>query len=87
MNFRGVTKSYHLTFRVAEANPFSAKRNADTKKKLQVMFVPRKKQWTFNFFLSGCHDNSKISGHIYFSFIEVMLHSDDSILFAVFCEK
>ena len=38
-------------------------------------------------FPSGCHGNSKILGYIYFLFIKVMLHSDVSILFAVFYEK
>ena len=39
------------------------------------------------FFLSGCHGNSKILRYIYFSLIKVMLHSDDSILFAVFTKN
>ena len=30
MNFRGVTKSYRITFGAAEPNSISAKRNADT---------------------------------------------------------
>ena len=34
VNFSYVTKSYRITFRAAEPNPFSAKRNADSKKKL-----------------------------------------------------
>ena len=34
MNFRGVTKRYRITFGAAEPNLISAKRNADTKKKL-----------------------------------------------------
>ena len=38
-------------------------------------------------FLSGCHGNSKILVHIYFSLIKVMLHSDDSISFTVFYKK
>ena len=33
MNFRDVTKRYRITFRATKANPFSAKRNANTKKK------------------------------------------------------
>ena len=38
-------------------------------------------------FLSGCHGSSKILGYICFSLITVMLHSDDSILSAVFYKK
>ena len=34
MNFMSETKIYRITFRAAEANPVSGKRNADTKKKL-----------------------------------------------------
>ena len=62
MNFRGVIKRYRITFGAAEPNSISAKRNADTKQKLQVMFNPRKKTMNIQSFLSGCHDNSKILG-------------------------
>ena len=86
MKFRGVTKSYHITFGDAEPNSISAKRNTDRKNKLLVMFIPGKIM-DIQFFLSGCHGNSKILGYIYFSLIKVMLHSDDSILFAVFYKK
>ena len=79
MNFRGVTKSCCITFGGAEPNSISAKRNADPKKKLQVMFIPRKKVMGVLTFLSGCHGNSKILGYIYFLLIAVMLHSDDNI--------
>ena len=87
MNFRGATKRYRVTFGAAKPNSICAKRNADTKKKLQVMFIPRKKVMDISSFLSGCHGNSKILGYIYFSLIKVMLHSDDSILFTVFYKK
>ena len=87
MNFRCVTKSYRITFGAAEPNSISAKRNADTKKKLQVMFIPRKKVMDILFFLSGCHGSSKILGYICFSLIKVILHSDDSTLFAVFYKR
>ena len=33
MNFRGVTKRYHITFGAVEPNSINAKRNADTKRK------------------------------------------------------
>ena len=75
MNFRGVTKSYSVTFGAAEPNSLSAKRNEDTKKKLQVMFIPRKQVMDILSFLSGCHGNRKFLGNIYFSLIKVMLHS------------
>ena len=87
MNFISVTKSYCVTFGAAEPNSISAKRNADTKKKLQVMLIPRKKVMDILSFLSGCHGGSKIFGYIYFSIIKMMLHSNDGILFAVFYKK
>ena len=87
MNFRVVTKSYRITFGAAEPKSISAKRNADTKKKLLIMFIPMKKVMDILSFLRGCHGNSKILGCIYFSLIKVMLHSDDSILFIIFYKK
>ena len=66
MNFMGVTKSYHVTFGAAEPNSISAKRNADTKKKLWVMFIPRKTVMEISSILYGCHGHSKIFGYIYF---------------------
>ena len=59
MNFRGVTKSYGITFGPDEPNSISAKRNADTKKTLGNVH-PQKKVMDILFFLSGCHGNSKI---------------------------
>ena len=44
MNFKGVTKSYYITFGTAEPNSISAKRSADAKMNLQIMFIPRKKE-------------------------------------------
>ena len=64
MNFRGVTKSYRITFAAAEPNSITVKRNADTKKKLLVMFIPRKKVMDILSFLSDCHGSSKILGYI-----------------------
>ena len=86
MNFRDAVQSSHITFRAAEPNSISAKKNADTKNILQVMFISRKKIGHLTF-LSGCHGSSKILGYICFSLIKIMLHSDDIILFAVFYKK
>ena len=51
MNFRDVTKSYHVTFGAAEPNSISATRNADTKKET----------------LGNVHDQGKSNGHFVFS--------------------
>ena len=48
------------------------------------MFIPGIKIIDSYSFVSGCHGSDKILGYSYFSLIKVMLHSDDSILFAVF---
>ena len=87
MNFRVVTKSYHVTFRTAEPNSISAKRNADTKKETLGNVHPQEKIMDILPFLSGCHGNSKILQYIYFSLIKVTLHSGDSVSFTVFYER
>ena len=73
INFRSVTLSPHITFGAAYPNSIIAKRNADTKKRLEVMFIPRKNNGHL-IFLSSCHGSSKILGYMCFSLIKVILH-------------
>ena len=58
MNFRGVTKSYRVTFGGAEPNSISTKRDADTKKTLGNVH-PQVKVMDILSFLGGCRGNSK----------------------------
>ena len=48
---------------------------------------PQEKSNGHLIFLSYCHGSSQILGYICFSLIKVMLHSDDSTLFAVFSKS